>query len=110
MGLFDKLLGMFRGGGGGDRRDNANYYYVKCGRCGEVIRLRVDRDNDLAQDFEGNGDFPTGYVANKGVVGKKCFRVINVSLKYDSRKNEQSRSAEGGEFVTADEYEPTTAS
>jgi hypothetical protein len=97
-----------RGSGDGSARDDAFYYYVRCNKCGEHIRVRVDRVNDLAQDFEGESDHPTGYVANKGVVGKKCFRVINLSIRYDSRRKEASRSIDGGTFIAAEEYEEAT--
>lgn len=107
MAIFDKVFGGLFGkaGGAGAPRDNAFYYYVRCDKCGETIRVRVDRSNDLAQDFEDGGDNPSGYTVTKGVVGKKCFRTINLTVKFDSARREVSRSIEGGEFITADEYE-----
>ncbi len=108
MGFLDKLLGAFRGSGG-ESRDNAHYYYLRCNKCREVIRVRVDRLNDLAQDYDGAGDQPSGYITNKGVVGKKCFRVLTLTIRFDSRRNETSRSVVGGEYVTLDEYEAANA-
>lgn len=104
MSFIGRVLGGLFGGGGGEPRDNAYYYYLRCGKCGEVIRVRVDRANDLAQDFDGAGDSPTGYSVTKGVVGKKCFRSISLTVKFDGSRREVSRSIEGGELITAEEY------
>jgi len=35
-----KVFGGF-GGGAGERADNAFYYYLRCSKCGEVIRVRA---------------------------------------------------------------------
>jgi len=103
--MLGRVLGGLFGKGGGEPRDNAFYYYIRCAKCGEAIRLRVDRANDLAQDFDGSGDNPTGYSVTKGVVGKKCFRTISVTIKFDGARRESSRSIDGGEFITAEEFE-----
>lgn len=105
MSLFGRILGGLFGGGGSSRpTDNANYYYVKCSRCEEKIRVRIDKGNDLAQEYEDGGDNPSGYTATKGIVGKKCFRVLNLSVKFDRNRRESSRSVEGGEFITEEEF------
>ena len=110
MAIFGKVLGgLFGKGGGGESRDNAYYYYLRCEKCGEGIRVRVDRANDLAQDFEGGGDNPSGYTVTKGIVGKRCFRPISVTIKFDGARREVSRSAEGGEFITAEDYQAEAA-
>jgi hypothetical protein len=103
--VFGRVLGGLFGKGGSESRDNGIYYYIRCAKCGEKIRVRVDRANDLAQDYEGSGDNPTGYTATKGVVGKKCFRVINLTIKYDGSRREASKSIDGGEFISAEEFE-----
>ena len=97
--------GLFGKSGGDDPSDRGMYYYVRCAKCGEAIRVRVDRSNDLAQEFEDGGDHPSGYVATKGVVGKKCFRTISVTIKFDGARRETSRSIDGGDFISAEEYQ-----
>ena len=103
------LGGLFGKGGGDDSSDRGMYYYVRCGKCGEAIRVRVDRANDLAQDFEGDGDTPSGYSSTKGIVGKKCFRTMSMTIKYDRGGREASRSVDGGDFITKEEYEAAEA-
>lgn len=102
--MLGRMLSGIFGKGGGEPRDSAYYYHVRCGKCGETIRVRVDRANDLAQDYDGAGDNPSGYSVTKGVVGKMCFRTISLTIRFDGARREISRSIEGGEFVTADEY------
>lgn len=103
--VLGRVFGGLFGKGSSEPRDNGIYYYVRCAKCGETIRVRVDRVNDLAQDYEGGGDNPTGYTATKGVVGKTCFRVISLTIKFDGSRRETARSIDGGEFITAEELE-----
>ena len=58
-----------------------------------------------AQEFDDGGDSPSGYSATKGVVGKKCFRPISVTIHYDRGRRESSRSIDGGEFISREEFE-----
>jgi hypothetical protein len=99
------LGGLFGRGGGSDGGDKGIYYYVKCSKCGEKIRVRIDPSNDLAQEFDEGGDNPSGYSATKGVIGKKCFRTLSVTVKFDRARRESSRSIDGGEFITREEFE-----
>lgn len=105
--VLGKLLkGLFGGAGGGAPRDDrADYFHVRCSKCGEIVRVRVDRSNDLAQEFEDGGDHPTGYSATKGVVGNRCFRTMTLSVEYDRSKRVASTSVEGGAMATAEEFE-----
>ena len=76
------------------------HYYtfnVKCNRCGEIIEGRVDLDNDLSLDYEGDS---TIYFVRKGLVGNnRCFQQIEVELKFDSSRQLLEQNITGGEFV-----------
>ena len=102
--VFRALQNLFKSGPR-ESSDGGIYYYVRCGKCGEAIRVRIDRNNDLAQEFEGSGDHPSGYSATKGVVGKKCFRQMSVTINFDGARREVSRSIDGGDFITREEFE-----
>lgn len=104
MALLGKLLGGLFGKGDATASDDGTYYYVRCQKCGEKIRVRVARW-DLCEDFEGDGDAVSGYTSNKDVVGQKCFRTIHISLKFDRSRREVSRSCSGGDFITREEFE-----
>ena len=70
-------------------------FNVKCKRCGEIIVGRVDLDNDLSLNDEGDG-----YIVRKGLMGaNRCFQQIEVELKFDSTRQLQERTITGGEFL-----------
>jgi hypothetical protein len=98
MNFFKKLFG----GGAASGRKGKEYYVfeVKCKRCGEVIEGRVDIDNDLSVEYEGDGDT---YYCRKVVMGdgkNLCYQQIEVGLKFNSqRKLVERRIESGGDFV-----------
>ena len=106
VGLWDKLKEALGGGsaaGGGSSDRDGLYFYVRCDRCGDVVRVRVNTANELQQEF-AESDGVAGYSLRKVVVDAKCFRPIEVSMRFDGRRREQSREIEGGRFITAEEY------
>jgi hypothetical protein len=93
MGFLKKLFG-------GDSAKSEKRYYtfqVKCNRCGEVIEGRVDLDNDLSLDYEGD---QTVYFVRKGLIGNnRCFQQIEVELKFDSSRQLLEQHVTGGQFT-----------
>ncbi|HEY3476873.1 MAG TPA: hypothetical protein VGK56_19805 [Anaerolineales bacterium] len=93
MGFLKKLFG-------GDTAKPEKRYYVfnvKCNRCGEVIEGRVDLDNDLSLDYEGDNSV---YFVRKGLVGNnRCFQQIEVDMKFTSNRELIEKQAQGGTFV-----------
>lgn len=70
-------------------------FNVKCNRCGEVIEGRVDLDNDLSLNDEGDG-----YLVRKGLIGaNRCFQQIEVELTFDSNRQLGEKTISGGTFV-----------
>ena len=85
--------------GGGSAQPEKRYYtlHVKCNRCGEVIEGRVDLDNDLSIEYEGD---QTVYFVRKGLVGtNRCFQQIEVELKFDSSRQLLEQQVTGGQFI-----------
>lgn len=97
MGFLDSLKSVFAGGPG---QDNAYWIYVRCRRCGEVIKSRIDLSNDLSLKEEG------GFIVNKTLIGgsRLCFERIEVSLTFDSNRQLIERDIRGGDFISAEEY------
>jgi hypothetical protein len=63
---------------------NAYWVSVRCKRCGEVIRTRINLNNDLSAEYDGEG---TSYVCRKILMGeKRCFQQIEVMLKFDANR------------------------
>ena len=96
MGGLAWLSRLFGGGGRGGRApDGGVYIRVKCNACGEVIQARINPTSELSQADEGGG-----YYVRKVLVGRQCFRPIEVQLHYaDLGKTEISREVKGGTSV-----------
>ena len=102
MNLLKKLASLFTPDG---RQDAYAYWvYVRCSRCGEKLRTRIDLRNDLSvrySDTEGD----TTYFCRKMLVGGgRCFQQIEVALVFDGRRQLIDRQVRGGRFISEEEY------
>jgi len=79
---------------------HALWIAVKCRRCGEIIRARVDLYNDLSIDYGEPGSSPT-YICRKVLIGEsgRCFQRVEVALTFDAHHSLVSREITGGQFV-----------
>ncbi|HAV77283.1 MAG TPA: hypothetical protein DCX53_08005 [Anaerolineae bacterium] len=72
-------------------------FKIKCNRCGEIIEGRVDLDNDLSLNEEGDG-----YLVRKGLIGSgdnHCFQQIEVTIQFSSAREATEQEIQGGTFV-----------
>lgn len=96
MGLLKKLGDLFNPRSQSDRW--VHWVSVKCNRCGEHIRARVDLRNDLSINYSEDGS-PT-YFTRKVLMGEgHCFQQIEVELTFDKDRQLTSRQISGGTFV-----------
>ena len=95
MGLKKKLSSLFAS----SPKDHSFWISVKCDRCGEIIRTRVDLNNDLSAEYaEGEGE--TAYYSRKVLIGKEgCYIPIEVELKFDAHRNLVEKRVKGGKFM-----------
>jgi len=93
MGFFKKFFS-----GVTDQPQKRYYtFQVKCNRCGEIIEGRVDLDNDLSLEYEGDQAI---YFVRKGLIGNnRCFQQIEVELKFNSSRQLLEQQVAGGQFV-----------
>lgn len=90
LAFFRRLLS----GAGGQTADAGLYIRVQCNACGEIIQARINPTAELSQMDAG------GYFVRKVLVGKQCFRPIEVELEYaDLRGTERDRRVRGGASV-----------
>jgi hypothetical protein len=76
---------------------------VRCHRCGEVIRTRVNLSNDLSPNF-GDGGEKVTYFCRKTLIGdQRCFQQVGVELTFDANRQLIDRQIRGGDFIDADE-------
>ena len=72
-------------------------FQVKCNRCSEILEGRVDLDNELSLEFEGNSNVYFGRKVLMG--GGRCFQQIEVEMKFTSARTLIEQEAKGGTFV-----------
>ena len=95
MGFLDALKSMFAAGGGDA---DAMWLYVRCKRCGEVIKTRIDLRSSLSLVDGG------GYMTNKTLIGSRhCFQRIEVTLYFNESRQLVDQQISFGEFITAEE-------
>ena len=101
MGLIEKISNYFSSAHSADK---AGYWvYVRCNRCGETLRARVNLYNDLSVDYQGRKD--QIYHCSKTLVGRQgCFQRIEIKLSFDRNRKLIERDISGGIFIEADEY------
>ncbi len=98
MKLFKKISNIFGGSGAGSK-GGAWEIAVKCSRCGEIIRSRIDTTNELSAEY-GENDRETSYHCRKVLIGKQgCYASIEVVLRFDANRNLVEHQISGGELV-----------
>jgi (2Fe-2S) ferredoxin len=100
-----KLLKRLRGlvdGEGRSRDPDGIYFYVRCGRCGQKLKVRADRRFDLVRDLDEGG-----YVLHKEMMDGTCFSLMYATVRFDDDKRIVSQEIEGGEFISEEEFAKT---
>lgn len=76
------------------------YYFVRPDGCEEVVRVRINRNNDLSLTDDGSG-----YLVRKHVRGVKCRQGVELDLYYNSKRQLVNAEVAGGVLVTEADYE-----
>lgn len=101
--VLDWLREMFSGAGS-DQDADGLHVYLRCDACGEKISLRLNPETELSRDFQQGG-----YYVRKVAVGQRCFKPIEVSLRFDDSFKRVSHDISGGELLSREEYEAAGA-
>src|SRR3954470_225352 len=75
--------------------DVGHYYYIRCNRCSEAIKVRVNPMNDLSHSDDDKQLF-----AHKTIVGQKCYNRIEADFTYDDKRKLTESHISGGTLVT----------
>jgi hypothetical protein len=87
------------------KTDRVIYLFVKCDKCGEKLRARVDVWNDLTPEYEGNSDAAASYHCRKVLIGdKRCYKPIELILKFDKNHKLIDRQVHGGKYIEEAEF------
>ena len=101
MNLLEKISSLFIR----SADDHGFWIYVRCSRCGEKLRTRVDLMNDLTVRY-GEGGGEDVYYTRKTLIGSSlCFQPIEVTLTFDLRRQLIDKQITGGEFISKAEFE-----
>ena len=101
MSLFKRLSEYFSSSGSVDEK--GHWVYVRCNKCHEPLKVRVNLDHDLSIDYDG----PHGqsYFSRKTIVGSSgCFQRIEIELTFNQKRKLINREISRGTFIEKDEY------
>jgi hypothetical protein len=106
MDFLKRILGIGGSGGGSGSSGDANglYFYVQPNGCDEVIRVRVDKANDLSQDDDGK------LFVKKYARGTKCRQGVDLTLYFDGSRKMVNSELSGGTLVNEAAYQAWQAS
>lgn len=100
MGFLRRLFGTNGASSVGNTGDpNGIYFYVRPTGCEEVVRVRIDRNNDLSQDDDGQGLFVRKYVR-----GSKCHQTAELYVTFDANRRIATSDVQHGAIVSEDDY------
>jgi hypothetical protein len=103
---MDFLKKLFGGGGGSSSGDAKGlYYYVKPKGCDEIVRVRIDRNNDLSLADDGKT-----YWVHKVVMGTKCFQRAEIDFYFNGNRQLSNTEISGGDMVKQADYDAWVAS
>jgi hypothetical protein len=68
---------------------------VECAACGEVIRARVEKAEELQAAFDDD-DRVSGYTLTKELVGARCRNLVHLEVSFDERQRPRKVKCAGG--------------
>ena len=101
MSILKKLSVLFSAPASDNR---SLWLYVKCDKCGEILKGRVDLFNDLSIQYEDSGR-QSSYFCRKVFVGSnRCYQPIEVELSFDKNRKLLGEEIKGGKITNEEEY------
>ena len=78
-------------------------FAVKCDKCGEEIRININRRTDIQSLYTEPGEKGAVYTLRKEILGRKCPNLINITVDFDRHYRILSRNISGGKFISPEE-------
>lgn len=80
------------------------WLYIKCNKCGKALKLFVNKNTDLENQYKEAGEAGPDYIMRKEAMDDKCFTRIFVRIEFDKSRNILSREITNGEFISEEEF------
>ncbi len=96
---MDFLKKLFGGGAGSSGDGRGLYFYVKPKGCDEIVRVRIDRNNDLSLADDGKT-----FWVHKAVMGSKCFQHAELDIYFNQNRQLSNTEVTGGDLVKEADY------
>jgi hypothetical protein len=93
------LKRLFSGLLGGGVSEEIFSFYVECAKCGEKIKIRINKRTDLESKYKEMGESGPAYTLHREALGNNCPNIIRVSIEFDRNKEIISRDISGAKFV-----------
>lgn len=95
MGFLRRIFG----GGGKSSNDAVGlYFYVRPKRCDEIVKVRINMNNDLSRADEG------GYFVRKVVQATRCPFPAELHVSFDDKRRITQIGVQDGEEVGEEVY------
>ena len=78
-------------------------FTLKCDKCGEEIKINVNRRTDIQSLYTEAGEKGAAYTLRKEILGRKCPNLINITVNFDRNYRILSRDVSGGKFISSEE-------
>jgi hypothetical protein len=101
MSVLKKLRALFSAPTGDGR---SLWLYVKCDKCAEVLKGRVDLHNDLSIQYDQSGGGSSYYCRKVFIGSNRCYRPIEVELTFDKNRRLVNQEINGGSFVSEEDF------
>jgi len=102
MSFFDKISEYFRSSN--DVDEDGYLIFVRCNRCNEPLRVRVNLRHDLSVNYDAPKD--QSYYCRKTLVGSSgCFERIEIELTFNNKKKLVTREISGGTFIIKADFD-----
>ncbi len=104
MGFLSRLFGRRSAAGSAADADGALWLYVRCARCEETIRVRLQPRTDAQPEYDESGRATHSFL-RKEILGNRCPNLMSVELHLDGRGRISDQSAERCTIIGREEYE-----
>jgi hypothetical protein len=107
LGFLKKLPSLFHKPAQ-NKETPTNWVYVRCNRCGEVLRTRINLYNDLSVEY-GETNKKNTFVCRKLISGdgrgsQRCFQKIEIFLRYNAQRSLIDQEIIGGVLADEEDY------